>query len=109
MAAPDCDPGCPGYPCALRIETDPPRQDDDRGHPKKMLSDGNKRTIAGVPFMARLAGENSAGKRTTLHLLKMAGAQAVRARVKTPARRAQGLAFAPNRGICLPGILAIAM
>jgi hypothetical protein len=44
-----------------------------------------------------------------LHLLKTAGAQAVRGRARTPVRRAQGLAFAPKRGFCLPGIVAVAM
>jgi hypothetical protein len=44
-----------------------------------------------------------------LHLLKMACAQASRQRAGTLVRRTQGFALAPNRGICLPGILAVAM
>ena len=44
-----------------------------------------------------------------LHLLKMAGAQGPRGRVRTLVRRAQGFAFASNRGFRLPRILAVAM
>ena len=44
-----------------------------------------------------------------LHVRKMAGAQGSERRVRTPVRRAQGFAFASNRGFRLPRILAVAM
>jgi hypothetical protein len=44
-----------------------------------------------------------------LHLLKMAGAQGSRGRVRTLVRRTQRSTFASNRGFRLPNILAVVM
>jgi hypothetical protein len=58
--------------------------------------------------MARLAGMKLSGETNDAASSQNGWRTGVRGREKTLARRAQGLAFAPNRGVCLPGILAIA-